>query len=57
MGSNDTKGSNLERAQMRRDTRELIEEIEEFEEVHGHILTDDEQKFWAQALMMVKKLR
>jgi hypothetical protein len=45
------------RATMRRDARELVEELEEFEDEHGDVLTIDEQQSWVQALMGIKKLR
>jgi hypothetical protein len=45
------------RAKMRRDARELVEELEEFEDEHGDVLTIDEQQSWVQALMGIKRLR
>jgi hypothetical protein len=52
-----TDRDELKRATMRRDARELVEDLEEFEDEHGDVLTIDEQQSWVQALLGIKKLR
>jgi microcystin degradation protein MlrC len=45
------------RATMRRDARELVEDLEEFEDEHGDVLTIDEQQSYVRALSGIERLR
>lgn len=52
-----TDRDELTRARMRRDARELVEAVEEFEDTHSEVFSLEEEHSWNQALSAFEEVQ